>query len=83
MKAGKDNTDVKTLHSNASQTVFKLQYQHVPLLPSISNLLYLLSSVLGTEETGKTPLRPRLHIFYFHLTPIKILATLYSYKTYT
>lgn len=58
MKASKDNTDVKTLYSNASQTVFKVQYQHVLLLPSISDLLYLLNSVLRTVETGKTKLHP-------------------------
>lgn len=59
VKTGKDNSDVKPLHSNASQNhVFKLQHQHVLLLPFLSDLLYLLSSVLQTVETGKPPLHP-------------------------
>lgn len=66
VKAGKDNTDVKTLHSNALQTMC-LNYSTSMCysLPSISDLLYLLNWVLGTVETGKTPLHPRLHIHLF------------------
>lgn len=57
MKAGKDNTDVKTLPSNASQTLC-LNYSTSMCYSSSLFMLYFFNSVLGTVENGKTPLQP-------------------------
>lgn len=80
VKAGKDNTDVKTLHSNALQTMC-LNYSTSMCYSSPPFLIYYICSTEFWEQwkLGKHHCTHDYTFIYFHLTPIKIHVTLWTY----